>query len=157
METTRHLARPDTPVSHYVFAAVFLSFFSLESYFAARDSNWLQCLYSTPFLLASALIFVERSTVVDVSSDSILREAKLFGRITLIRRRYPIAKFSEIALRRLVEEDSDEIAVGFAEPSGKFRAVRYFKTGSGCSSAPAEEFALELSRESNLAIQAGTH
>lgn len=155
---THHLSRPDTPPSHYISAAVLFAFFAVRVCFAVRNSAWLQCLWSSPFLLASAAIFFERSTVIDPQSEAIQREAKLFGKVRLYRKRYPFAVFAEVALRRSPEaETGDTITVGFAGPSKKFLPVRYFKTENRCSSTPAEEFALVLAREAGLPLQAETY
>jgi len=102
------------------------------------------------FSLASILLLFGRETHIDSTSGSMVQEWRLFDRLLMVRRRYRLSDFAEVAMKRQCfsndggRRTGDILLVGLRRASGKFVPVCYFNTPADSASLEAEQTAQSL-------------
>ena len=102
---------------------------------------------SALFFAASVGLQFERLVTINVEAGSVTRSMSLWG-LSLWKSRWPLGAFTGVGVYRLKagtpQSAMDLVYVGLRTVSGSTVAIRYFRTGRGQPSAPADAFANEL-------------
>ena len=88
------------------------------------------------FMVAAGFFLVWQETIIDMQSRQLLREGRLFGRLCVWRRHYPLGEFVAVTCRRVVRSgEAETIFVGLRRNTGRIMEVGYFNRSSDYSQA----------------------